>query len=105
MPCGGNVAVVVHPSAPVVLTGQLLCVDVHEAELVEELLPGHVQLTRAEPGCVAFAVERTADPLVWQVDEVFVDAAAFAAHQARVSASEWGRRTAAVERRYEVTGV
>ncbi|MEZ5086110.1 MAG: hypothetical protein R2722_07640 [Tessaracoccus sp.] len=39
---------------------------------------------------------------MWQVDELFVDAAAFAAHQDRVARSEWGRATAGIERRYTI---
>ena len=87
----------------VVLSGQLVCADDAELAVVQQHLPRHVELTRAEPGCVSFEVHQTGDALVWQVDETFVDDAAFAAHQERVSASEWGRVTAAIERRYAVT--
>jgi quinol monooxygenase YgiN len=68
-------------------------------------LPLHVELTRAEEGCVSFEVKRTHDLFVWQVDEQFLDAAAFRTHQERVAASEWGRATAGIERRYTIKGM
>jgi len=82
------------------LSGQLICATEDEAAVVRQHLPRHVDLTRAEPGCISFEVRPTGDPFVWQVDEVFVDDAAFDAHRARVAASPWGRVTAGVERRY-----
>lgn len=68
-------------------------------------LPLHIELTRAEQGCLSFEVNLTQNPLVWQVDEQFQDALSFRAHQQRVAASEWGRATAGIERRYGITGV
>lgn len=71
------------------LTGRLLCADPDEAAAVRRHLPEHVALTRAEPGCLRFEVEPTEDPLVWTVSELFVDRAAFEAHQARIRSSPW----------------
>jgi quinol monooxygenase YgiN len=87
------------------LSGQLVCQTRNEAAVVLQHLPLHVELTRAEPGCESFEVRQTDDPLVWQVDERFTDTAAFEAHQARVAASEWGRVTAGIERRYTIQGI
>jgi len=87
------------------LFGTLVCRDAHEAAIVVARLPEHVRLTHAEPGCVSFEVAPTDDPLVWSVEEGFVDAAAFRAHQQRVAGSAWGRATAGIERRYEVEGL
>lgn len=87
------------------LSGQLVCQDLDEAAIVVEHLARHVELTLAEPGCVSFKVNATEDPWVWQVDELFYDAASFRAHQDRVAASEWGRATAGIQRRYTVTGL
>ncbi|WP_261781637.1 VOC family protein [Rhodococcus sp. BP-332] len=84
------------------LSGQLVCRDDAELAVVSECLPRHVELTRAELGCVSFDVHQSGDPLVWLVDEYFTDDDAFARHQERVSSSEWGRRTAGIERRYVV---
>jgi quinol monooxygenase YgiN len=87
------------------LTGQLLCKNQEETRLVVEHLPEHISRTRAEPGCISFEVTRTPDPLVWQVEERFEDEVAFTTHQDRVTRSEWGRRTAAIERRYSIQGM
>ncbi|MCC6309374.1 MAG: antibiotic biosynthesis monooxygenase [Trueperaceae bacterium] len=84
------------------LTGQLVCKHVDEVATVIEYLPPHASLTRAEPGCLSFEVKQTEDPFIWQVEERFIDAAAFAVHQERVAASEWGRMTSRIERRYVV---
>lgn len=89
----------------VTLTGQLVCANPEEADIVRAHLPRHLELTRAEPGCISFEVRETGNPLVWQVDERFRDDAAFTAHQGRVAASEWGRATAGIERSYVVERV
>jgi quinol monooxygenase YgiN len=87
------------------LRGHLVCRDADEVALVVQYLDRHIELTRAEPGCVSFHVSATDDHLVWQVLEQFRDAAAFQAHQERVAASEWGRATAGIERRYTIEGL
>ncbi|KZE90618.1 GNAT family N-acetyltransferase [Microbacterium sp. TNHR37B] len=87
------------------LTGRLLCRDDVEAATVERHLPDHVARTRAEPGCLRFEVNPTADPRVWSVEELFADEAAFAEHQRNAAASTWGTATAGIERRYEITRV
>lgn len=56
------------------LTGQLICHDVDEIAIVVEFLPKHIELTRAELGCVFFEVNQTDDPMVWDVAECFRDA-------------------------------
>ena len=86
----------------IVLTGQLICADDAEADIVRHHLPRHVALTRAEPGCLSFEVGVTPDPLIWQVDERFVDVAAFRAHQHRAAMSEWGQATTVIKRDYAV---
>ena len=87
------------------LTGQLVCEDLNQVAIVAQHLPLHIELTRAEQGCLSFEVNPTQNPLVWQVDEQFQDAASFQVHQQRVAASEWGRTTAGIERRYEFRGM
>jgi quinol monooxygenase YgiN len=87
------------------LHGLLVCRNAQEAALVTTHLPRHVALTRAEDGCLSFDVTATGDPLVWRVDEVFQDAAAFRRHQERAGTSRWGRETAAIERRYVIEGL
>jgi quinol monooxygenase YgiN len=89
----------------VTLTGELVCSTESQAETVAKYLPLHLELTRAEEGCLSFEVTQTGKPLIWQVEERFRDAQAFRAHQERVAASEWGSATAGIERRYTVTGM
>lgn len=85
------------------LTGHLFCATQAQAEIVRIHLPRHVELTRAETGCVRFEVTPTSDPLVWQVHEVFSTRVAFEAHQRRVRDSEWGQVTAGIDRDYVMT--
>lgn len=89
----------------IVLTGRLICANADELSVVRRYLDRHIALTRAEPGCLYFSVEQTADPLVWDVSERFVDQRAFDAHQTRVRSSEWGRLTAGIKRDYVIDAV
>ncbi|WP_458111787.1 antibiotic biosynthesis monooxygenase [Arthrobacter sp. R1-13] len=89
----------------VLLAGQLICSDKDDVAIVVQHLPLHVELTRAEEGCISFEVKRTPGSLEWQVEERFRDGDAFRAHQERVRDSEWGRVTAGMERRYTVEGM
>lgn len=93
------------PGGEVTLSGRLICADAAQAGIVRDHLADHIRLTMAEPGCISFAVEATSDPLVWQVDERFVGADAFAAHQERVRASAWGVATAGIRREYRISGL
>jgi quinol monooxygenase YgiN len=86
------------------VSGYLRCAP-DEIGMVREALAEHVRLTRAEPGCLSFAVTQDAeDPCRWNVDESFRDAAAFDAHRARAAASAWGRMTAHLFRDIRVAG-
>ncbi len=90
----------------IVLTGFLRCRSLEEADRVSEILPEHIRLTRAEPGCLSFEVIRSmADPVCFAVREVFRDKEAFEAHQARTRASPWWRATKAIPRDYKVSGL
>lgn len=86
------------------LTGRLVCTGDDEAATVRRYLPRHIELTRAEAGCVRFEVVQSDDPLVWSVTERFAHQQAFEAHQARVRASAWGRATAGIRREYVISG-
>lgn len=84
------------------LTGYI---DVPEGrrEAIAAALPLHVELTRAETGCVQFDV--TPDPEVegrYNVSELFTDRESFDAHQARVKASAWGEISAGIRRKYSI---
>ena len=87
----------------VTLFAQLKCSKMAQTTLVAAHLPEHIRLTRAVAGCISFEVQKSADPLVWDVVEVFSNRAAFEAHQARAAASAWGQATKGIERHYVIT--
>ncbi|PNI09772.1 antibiotic biosynthesis monooxygenase [Arthrobacter sp. AFG7.2] len=89
----------------VYLSGQFVCRNAEDVAIVAQHLDCHLLLTQAEAGCVSFRVTPTGDPLMWQVDEHFRDAAAFRPHQDRAAGSVWGRATAGIERRYTIKGL
>lgn len=74
----------------VALHGQLICADADQMMTALSLLPDHMDLSRAEPGCLRFDITQSEDPMVWSLSEVFADADAFAAHQVRTADSIWG---------------
>jgi len=84
------------------LAGTLTCATPEDAHLVGRLLPNHILLSRASPGCLSFTVRPMEDGLTWAVDETFADRAAFQAHQARSAGSAWGRYTAHIPREYRI---
>lgn len=89
----------------VILSG-FIKVPPDDLAAVSAALPRHIELTRAEPGCLEFEVTSPAtDPARFDVSETFVDAAAFRHHQQRVINSAWGQCTQNVERHYEITGL
>lgn len=73
---------------------------------VQAELPRHIELTRAEAGCLRFEVTPAADdPNRFEVSEKFIDAEAFRAHQQRVRSSKWGAVAVNVERHYTIRGL
>ena len=86
------------------LSGFLRCASMEDVEIVKRHLPDHLRLTRAEPGCLSFKVSQTDDPLVWRVEELFVDHAAFDFHQQRTRTSEWFTATSTIARNYNISG-
>ncbi|MGJ8611920.1 MAG: putative quinol monooxygenase [Octadecabacter sp.] len=78
----------------VTLTGTLTCRTDADIETVRQYLPDHIQLSRAEPGCIKFDVTQGENPFVWHLDEAFTDADAFAAHQSRTKATIWAEKSA-----------
>ena len=71
---------------------------------VSKAVVDHINLTRAEPGCISFEV--TPCPEVegrFLVAEVFENRAAFDHHQARTGQSIWAEITAGLPRHYEIT--
>lgn len=86
----------------VYLTGYLRCETEAQAARVRVSLPEHIRLTRQEPGCLTFDVTPTEDPLVWRVDESFVDRAAFDAHQKRTRQSDWAHESDGIPRDFTI---
>lgn len=84
------------------LRGHLICPTEDDAALVRRLLPAHLALSRAEPGCLAFEVGDTDDPLTFEVIEAFRTRAEFDAHQTRTLASPWFAATRHLARAYRV---
>jgi quinol monooxygenase YgiN len=84
------------------LSGCLLCASIEEVEIVKRYLPDHHRLTNAEPGCLSFEVLQTDDPLVWRVEELFVDRDAFDLHQQRTRTSVWFTVTSSITRDYSI---
>ncbi|WP_171099426.1 putative quinol monooxygenase [Ruegeria sp. HKCCD7255] len=87
----------------VYLTGHIL-VPADRVEAVRAALPEHIELTRAEPGCLSFEVVEDADnPGQFNVSEVFENQAAFEAHQRRAQASPWFKVTEGIPRDFKIT--
>lgn len=85
-----------------VLLDGTIHVPAEHLSAVQPLLEDHITKTRAEPGCLSFSVTQdSATPGRFIVAEVFVDQAAFDAHQARVKSSDWGVFTKGFLRIYE----
>jgi quinol monooxygenase YgiN len=87
------------------LRGQLRCMTDDEAAIVRAHVGTHVQLTRAEPGCLSFAIDPTEDPLIFEVMESFRDRAAFDAHQVRTRDSAWFTATRGILRDFRIEEV
>lgn len=85
----------------ITVTGTLTCSTADEASIVRTSLPEHIRLSRAEPGCLKFNVDPTDDPLIWRLDEAFVDRQAFDAHQTRTRDSVWFRVSASLKRDFK----
>ncbi len=70
---------------------------------VEAALPLHIEQTLAEPGCISFVVvPSTQVEGRFKVAELFVDRAAFDAHQVRAKASAWHEITKGIPRDYSI---
>lgn len=87
------------------LTGTLTCASSDDMKIIETYLPDHITLSREEPGCLTFTVTQSANPLVWYVDETYVDQAAFEAHQARNRTSVWWQKSQGLVRDFQITQV
>ena len=90
-----------HPVGKILLTGTMICAP-HEVEHVLALLPEHIRLSRAEPGCLHFDLwQDEVRPTEFHVSEVFRSEAAFEAHQDRSRRSDWFRVTGHMARDFQ----
>jgi len=80
-----------------------LDVPENRREAVADALPHHIELTRAEPGCLSFEVVLSDDiPGRYLVSEVFTNEEAFDAHQGRMKSSHWFAVTQGIPRNYNI---
>lgn len=90
-----------HSVSKILLTGTMTCAA-HEVDHVLALLPEHIRLSRAEPGCLQFDLwQDEVRPTEFHVTEVFRDARAFEAHQDRTRNSDWFRVTGHMARDFK----
>lgn len=80
------------------LSGQLICKDAAQMLLAMDLLGEHGELSRAEPGNLQFDIVQAEDPLIWDLQELYADDAAFEAHRTRLHDSRWGRESHGIAR-------
>lgn len=86
-----------------VLEGYII-VPSTDLAMVQDALPDHIRLTRAEPGCIIFEVKQSsADLNRFHVYEEFTDRDAFDAHQVRTRNSYWAQVTESAERHYTLS--
>jgi len=84
------------------LTGHI-DVPADRIEAVREALPLHVQLTLAEPGCIAFEIKPSESvPGRFIVSEIFKNQIAFEAHQTRNRSSAWFKTTEGIPRNFSI---
>lgn len=89
----------------IVITGYLTCAP-EDLDLVLKILPRHIALSRAEPGCLAFSITQAPhDHCRFDINERFVDQAAFDAHTARTKKSDWWHKTRHIPRHLGVQTV
>ncbi len=82
------------------LSGTITASSLAEADLIRAHLPRHIRHSRNELGCLRFDAVATEDPFVWQFDEVFLDEAAYLAHETRKETSEWYSLTSGLQRNF-----
>lgn len=85
----------------ILLTGTMTCAP-DEVEAVLSIMPTHIRLSRAEPGCLQFDLwQDELRPCEFHVTERFRDERAFEAHQDRTRASDWFRVTGHMQRDFK----
>ncbi len=89
---------------PKVYLNGFIVVPDKDLEQVKQALAIHIELTRAEPGCISFSVEQCPDDShKFFVNEEFDSEASFKKHQERAGSSHWADVTKDVVRNYKIT--
>ncbi|HBQ35972.1 MAG TPA: antibiotic biosynthesis monooxygenase [Rhodobacteraceae bacterium] len=86
-----------------ILLNGYIDVPADRLDAVQTALIDHIRLTRAEAGCISFNVSPAANHKGrFEVNEEFVDRAAFEFHQQRTAASQWADISKGIARHYTV---
>ena len=86
----------------IILDGYIVVPDADLSAVIDEL-PRHIELTRAEQGCIAFdVIQDKQSRYKFTVYEKFSSREAFEFHQHRVRSSAWGLVAKNVERYYKI---
>ena len=94
-----------YPAGTVLLNGYS-DVPADRLDAVQVALKKHIELTRAEAGCIFFKVDPCEDMAGrFLVSEAFVNQTAFDAHQQRAGQSDWAKVSEGIPRKYEITTV
>ena len=89
----------------VILKGYII-VSSEDFDAVQKELPGHIERTRQEEGCLIFEVSQDQENTNrFNVHEEFIDKDSFSVHQDRVRSSKWGKVSANIERHYRISQV
>lgn len=87
----------------IILKGHII-VPESDLSIVKNALLSHIELTRAELGCIVFKVTvDSLNPNKFDVYEEFCSQESFSHHQIRVKQSIWGQVTHNVERHYKIS--
>lgn len=90
---------------PIKITGTLTASG-EDIERARRLIPEHIALSRAEPGCLKFELTEDANqPGLWRLDELYRDENAFAHHKQRTKASRWGQESTDMVRDFVIEEV
>ncbi len=87
----------------IILQGHII-VPASDLTIVKNALVNHIELTRAESGCLVFKVTvDSLNPNKFDVYEEFSSEESFSHHQMRVKQSNWAKVTHNVERHYKIS--
>jgi len=90
-------------SKNLIVSGTITCTQ-QELATFSEVVSEHINLTRAEPGCIEFDIKQDAPgSCTFLIAERFTNRAAFESHTARTRASDWWGKTQHIPRDINIT--